>query len=100
MIDNLPPACQETRTWFNRNGTFLRVLIVVDEHSHIPRSLGDVDVNVQRLIDITAERRRSLLGRLAQTNEHEISEERLLIVEELYETERHLGQALLMQARP
>ena len=54
MIDNLPPACQETRTWFNRNGTFLRVLIVVDEHSHIPRSLGDVDVNVQRLIVVSA----------------------------------------------
>ena len=49
-----PEPCNETSTWVNRNGTFLRVLIVVDGQSGLPESLGDVDVSIQRLIVIAA----------------------------------------------
>jgi hypothetical protein len=49
-----PDPCDETETWVNRNGTFLRVLIVVDEHSDLPRYFGEVDVSIQRLVVIAA----------------------------------------------
>jgi hypothetical protein len=44
--------CEETNTWFNRNGTFLRVLIAVDHNSADLPALRDIDVTVQRLIVI------------------------------------------------
>ena len=68
-----PDPCDETETWVNRNGTFLRVLIVVDEQSDLPRYPGEVDVSIQRLVVIAAcgahGHHRCLLDRIAVAND-------------------------------
>ncbi len=46
--------CRDNPTWCNRNGTFIRVLIVADPENPSFRSSDDIDFSVQRLVVLTA----------------------------------------------
>jgi folate-dependent phosphoribosylglycinamide formyltransferase PurN len=46
--------CRDHTTWCNRNGTFIRVLVVADPNNPPFHCAENIDINVQRLVVLSA----------------------------------------------
>lgn len=50
----MTPTTPSSSAWVNRQGTFLRVLIVNEPDQPTPRSFDDIDITIHRILVVSA----------------------------------------------